>query len=714
LREIYIELYPDFADVASLSRPSPSASVRDPQTGKALKRGEHLYVLLDDPTQSKACLQAMMRLAWIKGIGRPRLDVAEDGRPLVHGPVDTSVGSPERLAYEGSVIVGNGIDRLPRKATVTGGTGVLRAAELLGHADQHAPRDAYYALVKTKLDDPAFIAKQKEKRAQWLAKKIEEAVSLGVPREEAEKDFKRTVRRRRAGGGARSDVSIDEREWRELSPHHVLHKPSGEAFLVSDIMKNPKAFHETECADPIEGLNYQTNNPGWIVIDGGRIEIFSRAHGDSYAYYTPLFTEEEVAAKLRKVFALYNIKPPIVAPNWRERFASGLPKPSLENARLAIQTLGIVCRYNDFTNQPVFAHDNNMIDISDLSVMALRQMLSATFSFDFTEKHVRDAAMTLALARRFNPVVDLLAEAEANWDGVARLDRLAADYLNVKDTRLNAAFGRKTMIAAVARARTPGCKFDTITVLEGPQGANKSSAWRVLAMRDEWFSDAKIIGKEGREVQEQLGAIWIHESADLAGMKKADVEIVKEFASRQVDNARPAYGHFLKRQPRHSIEVGTTNASTYLMSQDGNRRFWPMTVLKEINLDKLTRDRMQLWGEAAHYQSQGESLVLDRTLWAKAGVEQEARRVRDAWEDILADLPVRTDEKSLGVVHQINGQERVAAVDLLDRMLQVARGQQTTTTAMRLATVMRVLGWKRSKNGYVTIGGRRVTGYFRP
>jgi predicted P-loop ATPase len=414
-------------------------------------------------------------------------------------------------------------------------------------------------------------------------------------------------------------------------------------------------------------------------------------------------------------------QPPIETPNWRERFKNGWPKPSLENARRAIKKLGVVLRYNEFNNQPVFEYKNDAIrsllgdDLNDLSIMALRQMLSATFGIDFTERHVRDAAMTWALAHRFNPVVDLLAEAETNWDGKARLDRMAADYLNAENTKLNAAFIRKMMIAGVERARIPGCKFDNIVVLEGPQGWNKSSAWRVLAMRDEWFSDAKIIGKEGREVQEQLGDIWIHENADLAGMKKADVEIVKDFASRQVDRARPAYGHFVKRQPRHSIEAGTTNAATYLMSQDGNRRFWPMTVLKEINLNKLIRDRMQLWGEAAHYQSQGESLVLDRKLWKAAAVEQEARRVTDAWEDILARLPPAKTENGVtfGVVHLIDGQERVKSVDLLERVLQLAPVHQTTATAMRLATVMRVLGWERTKNRLVAIGDDRVSGYFR-
>ena len=117
------------------------------------------------------------------------------------------------------------------------------------------------------------------------------------------------------------------------------------------------------------------------------------------------------------------------------------------------------------------------------------------------------------------------------------------------------------------------------------------------------FLRRAIIGKASREVQEQLAAVWIHENAELAGMKKAEVETVKAFASRQEDRARPAYGHFLKKQPRHSIEVGTTNSDEYLQSQTGNRRFWPMKVLEAIDLEKLKQDRLQLWGEAAHYQS---------------------------------------------------------------------------------------------------------------
>ena len=159
--------------------------------------------------------------------------------------------------------------------------------------------------------------------------------------------------------------------------------------------------------------------------------------------------------------------------------------------------------------------------------------------------------------------------------GMKRLDTWVIDYLGCEDTPLNRAIGRVVLIAACRRARKPGCKFDNIIVLEGIEGINKSTAIRVLA-GDENFSDQSIIGANDKEVQEQLDGIWMHENADLAGMRRADVEHVKAFASRQVDRARPAYARVREDRPRRSIEWGTTNNDQYLLSQTGNRRIWPL------------------------------------------------------------------------------------------------------------------------------------------
>jgi predicted P-loop ATPase len=400
----------------------------------------------------------------------------------------------------------------------------------------------------------------------------------------------------------------------------------------------------------------------------------------------------------------------------------------MHNARLAIEALGIECSHNIFHEKILIGLRGNQFrhelksfvgELSDDVIIRLRQLTSDLFQWDPEDKATRDAVLSMAQEHRFNPVADMLDKAQAEWDEVKRLDRAAVDYFCTEDTKFNRAAIRKTLIAAVRRVRRPGCKFDTIPVLESPEGWNKSTAWRELA-GDENFSDAQIIGRDAREVQEQLATVWIHENSELAGMRKAEVEAVKRFASSQFDIARPAYARFSKRQARHSIEVGTTNANSYLQSQTGNRRWWPMKVMRPIDIDLIRRDRMKLWGEAAYYESQGESLVLDKSLWEAASIEQEKRRIADPWEEILSKMPAKLEIIGDEIIFEeadANGQtiQKVASIDVLTHVLRMEPGRLERRHFMQLADVMRHIGWQRSDNGYVNIKDRgRVMGYYRP
>jgi len=456
----------------------------------------------------------------------------------------------------------------------------------------------------------------------------------------------------------------------------------------------------------------ETGRTKWGVGDPDKAPdmapIVAQAIADTAAAAAPAFPE------------------PAEEPAWRERYVNGKPRPSLHNARAAIEHAGIVCSEDTFHGRMMIGRSAAASPsepappflgaVTDASVLALRFWLSDNYGLDLSEKHVREAVLALAHENAFNPVVDMLAEAEANWDGVGRLDRMAADIMGCEDTPLNARCLRKTMIAAVARARNPGCKFDTILVMESPEGWNKSSAWALLAGEGN-FSDEAIIGKAGREVQEGLGGVWIHENAELAGMRKADIDVVKAFASRTTDRARPAYGRFSIEQPRHSIEVGTTNADRYLQSQTGNRRFWPVRMIRPVNLSQLRALRLQLWGEAANYQSEGEALTLEEELWAAAGVEQEERRVRHPWEDKLA-VALRASAVAVpglgvvgnGIVQSSGIEERVTTAVIMEHVLRLPVADWKRH-GRDLAEVMRALGWTSAvfKNE-----GVAARGYTRP
>lgn len=385
-------------------------------------------------------------------------------------------------------------------------------------------------------------------------------------------------------------------------------------------------------------------------------------------------------------------------PKWLERTKTGMPRASLMNARAAIQAKGIVCRKNMFHGGITIQHDANSSGdyvgvLTDEHEVALRVWLAKQkWKVDFLEVHTKTAIESLAYENRHNPVVEMLDAAEADWDRVPRLDRLAVDILHAEDNELHRAIMRKTLIAMVARARTPGCKYDNITVLVGPQDLAKSLFWELLAGKEN-FSRTNLLGKyiDDRKVMEHLERIWVHENAELAGMSKADAERVKSFVSDDEDHARVAWGRRLKQQKRHSIEVGTTSRPKYLSAPDGNRRFWSVTITGKIDFERLKRERRALLGEAAHWQSQGESLRLPEHIEVAARDDQEERREQSNVEIHLEDFLVPGGVDN--IIEDYDGAPWVSATDLLKRLEGRAGVGPTQSTARNIADAMRSLGW---------------------
>jgi hypothetical protein len=320
------------------------------------------------------------------------------------------------------------------------------------------------------------------------------------------------------------------------------------------------------------------------------------------------------------------------------------PRATMLNAKVAIGALGLDCRYDLFHNRMLVAGELiskwNSAELSDHVAVMIRDIIRYKFGFDPNKANVQDACEALCLARRFDPVLDYLDGLQ--WDGRPRLDRWMADYLGAADTPLNRAIARLSLIAAVRRARCPGTKFDQIIVLEGPQGQGKSEAIEILAGPDN-FSDQSILGVNDRKQQELTEGVWLYEIGELNGIRRADIEHIKAFASRKTDRARPAYGHYMISQPRRTVFFASCNRDDYLQDDTGNRRFWPVAVTR-LALTALRRDRDQLWAEAAAQEAGNASHVLPEALWAAAGEEQNKRMAGDTWLELIhryLNLPER-------------------------------------------------------------------------
>jgi hypothetical protein len=300
---------------------------------------------------------------------------------------------------------------------------------------------------------------------------------------------------------------------------------------------------------------------------------------------------------------------------------------------------------------------------------------------------VAEAVQTIARENGFHPVRNYLKS--LLWDKVSRIDTWLMDFLGGADSQFIRAVGSRWLISAVARVFQPGCQADHVLLLEGPQGARKSSALRAL-VGDEWFADhiADLGSKDSR--LDLLGK-WIIEMSELASMRRAEIEKVKAFLTARTDHFRPPYGRRAVDVPRQNVFAASTNEEQPFVDSSGNRRFWPVRC-GEIDVDGIRQNRDQLWAEAYHRFKQGEAWWLDTPeLNQLAQQEQDERYEPGVWDDIIlewADDPHQRDDLSNGIIIPVdpwNGSEpgKVTISDILihaigkdkDRLTQIDRNQ---------------------------------------
>ncbi|KQV14015.1 virulence protein E [Rhizobium sp. Root1203] len=376
---------------------------------------------------------------------------------------------------------------------------------------------------------------------------------------------------------------------------------------------------------------------------------------------------------------------------------------SLDNAKRAIQRFGIKFRFNLFRQRvEIEGYEEGLGETLDDIELKVRDLVNEELGFDPEPKYTRDAIRLLAMQNAYDPVKDYLNGLK--WDGVKRLDTWLRDYVGAADDGLTRAIGRAVLVAGVRRVRRPGCKFDFVMVLEGPQGGGKSTLLKVLAGGEEYFSDEILVGEDYKAQQELLRGKWIVEIPELAGLSGAEVRKVKAFVSKTHDRARGAFQRSVEEAPRRCIMIGTTNDSEYLKDQTGNRRFWPVAVGK-IDLAGLREVRDQLWAEAAAEEPEAaDPITIPEDLWGEAAKRQAERVAGDLWDELL-------EPELSKVAKPVEDELRITAGTVFEKVLKMEPKLVRRHDTVRLADCMRRLGWTGPKA--MRIDGALVKGYVR-
>lgn len=337
----------------------------------------------------------------------------------------------------------------------------------------------------------------------------------------------------------------------------------------------------------------------------------------------------------------------------------------------------------------------------------------------FSARNYDIAVMKVTDDRSYHPIRAFIEDLP-EWDGVERVDTLLIDYLGASDTSYVRAVTRKTLCAAISRVLRPGCKFDSMLVLNGPQGVGKSTLIAKLA--GEWFSDSLNLGDtKDKTAAEKLQGYWILEIGELAGLKKAEVETLRSFLSRQNDIYRASFGKRATPHLRQCVFFGTTNAeSGYLRDTTGNRRFWPVKTpggAAKHSWQLTNEEIQQIWAEALVYVKRGEKLYLDADMETLAKTEQREAMESDEREGLVRvylDTLLPADWDSMDTFERrnfLNGSEfgeqqrtgtvkrtSVSNMEIWCECFGKERANLRRADSNELTSILSRLGWKRADN----------------
>lgn len=303
------------------------------------------------------------------------------------------------------------------------------------------------------------------------------------------------------------------------------------------------------------------------------------------------------------------------------------------------------------------------------------------------------------------------------WDGTPRIARMFVDLFGAEDTPYNVGVAACVLVSAVSRILwfddkqpSKGSKVDFMLVLEGGQGAGKTTAVLEL-FGAEWYAEATE-SPAHKDFYQTLRGRWGVEIGEMDSFSKADVAKVKQAITTRFDVYRPSYGRTARSFRRECVFMGTTNKDDYLRDESGARRFLPLKVGR-VDITTLVSVRDQLWAEAVHLFREGFEWW---RLPDDAQREQDARYQEDSWMEPIArwlDGKAGVDSyEGIQVRDVITGKiGECTSSDLLWRALRIDTARHSRQDQMRVASVMARLGWPKFRP---TRNSVRLWCWYRP
>ena len=274
---------------------------------------------------------------------------------------------------------------------------------------------------------------------------------------------------------------------------------------------------------------------------------------------------------------------------------------------------------------------------SDRDDAQFRAYLRRTYKEFSAEKIIFDTVTSYSDANAFHEVKEYFYNLP-KWDGKKRAETFFVDWLNVADSKFVREVTMKWLTAAIARIFHPGCEFQWALVLHGNQKIGKGYILKRIGGK--WYKAISDRVDDPHAV-DTVKLVWIGEFKEMNGMRKADVNAIKDFIELPADTRRFAYARRAKTVPRHCVFAITVNDDSFLSDLTGNRRFLILHsnlpkfgYVREVNGEKLSDDNViaQIWAEVyEHYKELFKNGFDERKLELSSEAEHTGEEIANTY-----------------------------------------------------------------------------------
>ena len=254
--------------------------------------------------------------------------------------------------------------------------------------------------------------------------------------------------------------------------------------------------------------------------------------------------------------------------------------------------------FDEFRNAVMIQHGINRDVMKDEDYIAMRLLFEREKNFAAIGKELmRDACLLVASRRRFDSGIEWL-DAQV-WDGVPRVEQFMSTHFGAEDNEYTRAVGRYMWTGLAGRIYEPGCQLDMVIALQSKQGTKKSTGLAALVPDPDYFTDGLDLHKDDDNFKRMLRGKVIVEIAEMAGMSRGDVDVIKRVITRKAEKWVEKYQISETIFNRRCMLFASVNKKEFLPQDETGQRRWLPVEIVEINRDRITADRAQLWAEGA-------------------------------------------------------------------------------------------------------------------